>query len=46
MKHILGPGIRLVVLALLVAFVVTPQSFAGLLAPLTKPGQEIGRAHV
>jgi osmoprotectant transport system permease protein len=38
-KHILGPGIRLVVLALLVAFLITPQSFAGWLAPLTKPGQ-------
>ncbi|MEO8882287.1 MAG: ABC transporter permease, partial [Devosia sp.] len=39
MKHFLGTGIRLVVLALLVAFLLTPQSFAGLFAPLTKPGQ-------
>jgi osmoprotectant transport system permease protein len=38
-KHILGTGIRLIVLALLVAFLLTPQSFAFLLAPLTKNGQ-------
>ncbi|MBI4047787.1 MAG: ABC transporter permease, partial [Devosia nanyangense] len=31
--------IRLVVLALLIAFLVTPESFAFLLQPLTKNGQ-------
>ena len=41
MKHILGPGIRLVVLALLIAFLLWPQSFAGVLQPLTKPGQPV-----
>ena len=39
MKSWLPALIRLVVLALLVAFVVSPQSFARVFAPLTKPGQ-------
>lgn len=32
-------AIRLLALALLVAFIVAPQSFSGVFAPLTKPGQ-------
>lgn len=37
----LGLIIRLVVLALLVAFIVTPQSFAWVFQPLTKNGQPV-----
>jgi osmoprotectant transport system permease protein len=32
-------AVRLLALALLVAFIVAPQSFSGVFAPLTKPGQ-------
>ena len=39
MKSWLPALIRLIVLALLVAFVVSPQSFAWVFAPLAKPGQ-------
>ena len=39
MKLSLALVIRLVVLALLIAFIVSPQSFAAVFAPLTKPGQ-------
>ncbi|HTJ56830.1 MAG TPA: ABC transporter permease [Devosiaceae bacterium] len=39
MKRGISVVIRLAVLALLVAFIVTPQTFAGLLQPLTKFGQ-------
>ena len=39
MKVSLPAIVRLIVLALLVAFVISPQSFAGLFEPLTKNGQ-------
>ena len=39
MRPGLSIGLRLVVLALLVVFLVTPESFAGLFLPLTKNGQ-------
>jgi len=39
MKVWLPTAIRLIVLALLIAFLITPQSFGGLFLPLTKNGQ-------
>lgn len=38
MKTAMAVGIRLAVLAVLIVFIVTPQSFAGLLEPLTQYG--------